>query len=439
MFISDYNKILCGKMYGLSKVLFLIGILVCTNAKDYDKHWALIGNPLLHAAPCIGNSKVSISYEPGLAPEEETKYNLFINGPFPEHTTIKMKFDSPANVTLSNDVGKLARVSSSADGMFFIKYFKGGPYFSADVIGLNLSVVPYPTTINLNFVEYCEHPALGILDGYINGYKSTASSTYTEHDDNCGRIKISEKQCGGNEEEPMPWHALIRDDNSTICAGTLILQRYVLTAAQCVTNLGVAKNATTLSVVLGKFNNTSDECLQEMEVETVFVYDGYNYENGTNNIALLELKNDVVFNEKVQPACLWEFSAYKKLNLKDIKGSVISTTLGDDIDEGLEVVNMKKLKSSKEVNVYREEKFGSKFNATSINQSEACKLVGSGFMVFVPDSRELNSTGAWYIHGIVATNDSTLRCDSSDPTDFINLDYFRGWVLNKKNRSYSIY
>ncbi|XP_062532815.1 CLIP domain-containing serine protease B9 [Bombyx mori] len=438
MFISDYNKISCGKMYGLSKVLFLIGILVCTNAKDYNKHWAFIGNPLLHATPCIGNSEVSISYEPGLAPEVETKYNLFIHGPFPEHTTIKMKFDSPANVTLSNDIGKLARVSSSADGMFFIKYFKGGPYFSADVIGLNLSVVPYPTTINLNFVEYCEHPALGILDEYIDGYKSTASSTYTEHDDNCGRIKISEKQCGGNEE-PMPWHALIRDDNSTICAGTLILQRYVLTAAQCVTNLGVAKNATTLSVVLGKFNNTSDECLQEMEVETVFVYDGYNYENGTNNIALLELKNDVVFNEKVQPACLWEFSAYKKLNLKDIKGSVISTTLGDDIDEGLEVVNMKKLKSSKEVNVYREEKFGSKFNATSINQSEACKLVGSGFMVFVPDSRELNSTGAWYIHGIVATNDSTLKCDSSDPTDFINLDYFRGWVLNKKNRSYSIY
>lgn len=87
--------------YRLTKTLIIIScITIFIEAQKLKTGWALVGNPLLHARPCKGNDHVLLSFEPGLPPEEENQYNLYIDESFPQNSKIKIKFDSEASVTL---------------------------------------------------------------------------------------------------------------------------------------------------------------------------------------------------------------------------------------------------------------------------------------------------------------------------------------------------
>ncbi|XP_050544572.1 venom protease-like [Daktulosphaira vitifoliae] len=90
-----------------------------------------------------------------------------------------------------------------------------------------------------------------------------------------------------------------------LCGGTLISDRYVVTAAHCTIGLGYKK----ISVVrIGEldFNPDTNDGASPIDVfvERVMTHEEFNWQNKTNDIAILKLNNSISFNNFIQPICL---------------------------------------------------------------------------------------------------------------------------------------
>ncbi|XP_034111215.2 serine protease grass-like [Drosophila albomicans] len=133
---------------------------------------------------------------------------------------------------------------------------------------------------------------------------------------NCGQFGTM-KTIGGKEVELMsrPWMVYLTINyNATVsftCGGTLISNRYVLTAAHCF------KNGTLQSVHLGEHNLLTEiDCKQKrgslicapkvqvIQNNEVFQHEEYSARTKLNDIALVKLSTDVLFSNSVRPICL---------------------------------------------------------------------------------------------------------------------------------------
>lgn len=90
------------------------------------------------------------------------------------------------------------------------------------------------------------------------------------------------------------------DQNDLQCAGALISDRYVLTAAHCLNREPPA------IVRFGEHSIRSEDAGQvDVPVESTVVHPEYSASAVYNDIALIKLSEPVTFNRLVQPACLW--------------------------------------------------------------------------------------------------------------------------------------
>ena len=166
----------------------------------------------------------------------------------------------------------------------------------------------------------------------------------------CGKPRESVHHIVGGEDTPLgefPFTALLGSDNDTICSqtstrlcwicgGTLINDRYILTAAHCVP--GVTK------VRLGEHKVTripGKDCLQDgvnclpevqdfdVSEKDIITHPDYKRSRGQvlNDVALIRLPRAATFNAGVQPACLPTSPelASEKLNVSDLDEGLTGT------------------------------------------------------------------------------------------------------------------
>lgn len=93
------NKNRMKKSFYTTFVIIIVSVFIRVKA-DNLIGWHSVGNPLLNAYPCNGSTDISVSFEPGLPPEEANKYSVYIPKNFPSYSVIKMQFDAETSVTL---------------------------------------------------------------------------------------------------------------------------------------------------------------------------------------------------------------------------------------------------------------------------------------------------------------------------------------------------
>ncbi|XP_052840301.1 serine protease grass-like [Drosophila gunungcola] len=141
-------------------------------------------------------------------------------------------------------------------------------------------------------------------------FLSTTEGSGRLFENNCGTIKDSSMgpkiENGRNANElSNPWMVAVFVGNVSMCGGTLISSRFVLTASHCI-------DMNYMKVRLGEYNKKNLECecvgsictprAIDIDVDKKIMH--RDYEGNINDIGLLRMKNEVTFTDKIRPICL---------------------------------------------------------------------------------------------------------------------------------------
>ncbi|XP_065073294.1 serine protease grass-like isoform X1 [Ochlerotatus camptorhynchus] len=164
---------------------------------------------------------------------------------------------------------------------------------------------------------------------------TTSTTTTTPRARSCNKQDLLPEECGrivtdrishGNATQVFayPWMAVLQYiENGEIvggCGGSLINERYVLTAAHCIKTRSSRQLHT---VILGEHtknqmvdcniyrdnngNEMEKECagpVEEFGIESIEMHQAYNRPKYSNDIGLIRLDRDVSMKDHIQPICL---------------------------------------------------------------------------------------------------------------------------------------
>lgn len=89
----------------------------------------------------------------------------------------------------------------------------------------------------------------------------------------------------------------LNSNNSHFCGGSILSERWILTATHCVNNYTAAD----ISVHAGSTNQTDNNNGQVIQVQTIYLHPSYTTDPDEHDIALLYLSQPLMFNQRVQP------------------------------------------------------------------------------------------------------------------------------------------
>ncbi|XP_039443000.1 CLIP domain-containing serine protease B9-like isoform X2 [Culex pipiens pallens] len=139
----------------------------------------------------------------------------------------------------------------------------------------------------------------------------------------CG-ISIGMRIYGGEDADidEFPWLAMLeyenfRGERKFSCGGSLVNNRYVVTAAHCVVGEVEKKEGTLISVRLGEYDTTTEiDCIEQdgekicadppvdVALEEKIPHPEYDELSKVNDVALLRMARDVLYTDFIQPICL---------------------------------------------------------------------------------------------------------------------------------------
>ncbi len=102
---------------------------------------------------------------------------------------------------------------------------------------------------------------------------------------------VSSRIIGGEQAPAGEWPYMValttRDKSFVWCGGSLLNERYVLTAAHCVDK----KDPSTMDVIVGAYDMDNISAAERIRVKQIYVHQDYAYASGGNDIAVLELES----------------------------------------------------------------------------------------------------------------------------------------------------
>ncbi|XP_044258985.1 serine protease snake-like isoform X2 [Tribolium madens] len=141
--------------------------------------------------------------------------------------------------------------------------------------------------------------------GDISKIKCKEYSSYAKNE--CGH-KIVKRIIGGEvaTRKEFPHMALLGFEEASgnvtsICGGTIISDRFILTAAQCFSQNGITR----INVKIGVTNVNETDHKQELNVLQTIAHTNYDSFSFYNDIALVKLEKPIELNSYARPACLY--------------------------------------------------------------------------------------------------------------------------------------
>merc|ERR1719167_1760286 len=123
----------------------------------------------------------------------------------------------------------------------------------------------------------------------------------------CAPVTASSRIVGGKEVNPkyrLPYQALVYSQPH-LRGGTIVNKRFIITAAHCTEHQGATN--TNVKVAIGE-HNWCDELTNEggswISAKKVINHPNYRSAKLDNDIAVLELSEDITFTANIKPACL---------------------------------------------------------------------------------------------------------------------------------------
>ncbi|XP_003202311.1 transmembrane protease serine 6 [Meleagris gallopavo] len=122
----------------------------------------------------------------------------------------------------------------------------------------------------------------------------------------CGLQAPLSRIIGGanSVEGEWPWQASLQVRGRHICGGTLIADRWVVSAAHCFQDERLA-SPSVWTIYLGKyFQNTTSHTEVSFKVIRLFLHPYYEEDSHDYDVALLQLDHPVIISPYIQPICL---------------------------------------------------------------------------------------------------------------------------------------
>jgi len=119
----------------------------------------------------------------------------------------------------------------------------------------------------------------------------------------CGQ-KPSGRIVGGQmtDRNEWPWQAALMYGNQQFCGGSLINDRYILTAAHCIVDLST--NGLTVRLAEHDLSANGETSLVTRTVSQIIEHPNYDAGTERNDIALLKLSSPVTMSATVLPVCM---------------------------------------------------------------------------------------------------------------------------------------
>merc|ERR1719370_1568981 len=249
----------------------------------------------------------------------------------------------------------------------------------------------------------------------------------------CAPVSSSNRIVGGKEVNPkgkLPYQVLFQGCNSEgrcgVGGGTIVNKRFVLTAAHCYNSMFA-----TMHVIVGEHNYCDgvNEGGKLIKVKKITLHPDYNSRTIDNDIAVLELAEDLTFTKKIKPACL------PSSETKDYSG-IASTVSGwggtigyGPSDQQPQQPRQCTLKETIVKLLKGSDPMCSKYLKTSSSKIKLCAFAkdtdacqgDSGGPLTVPEN------GKYTLVGVVSYGSG---CASSTPGVYVRIQGYLPWIKN---------
>ncbi|KAJ8918106.1 hypothetical protein NQ315_011563 [Exocentrus adspersus] len=230
---------------------------------------------------------------------------------------------------------------------------------------------------------------------------------------------VDRRIIGGGEVEPhsIPYQVALLIDGRSLCGGSLISLNYVLTAAHCTIN------ASYVELVFGAHNILINESTQlRVTSSNIINHPDFNSSNYNNDIALIQTPTPIVPNEHIQIVKLAPAYAGLYIGFAAVLSGWGTTSDSDpSIAPGLREVHFVVISNTPCAAVYG-------FDIIDIvDMPKVCSGYGkvggcSG------DSGGPLVVGYYGEQVGIASFVSSRGCESTDPTVYTRVSYYRSWI-----------
>ena len=299
------------------------------------------------------------------------------------------------------------------------------------------TIIPFVVCEQKAIPDISKYPPSFLKNGQRGGLKLFFNRTKKAVDQSKGFSSVSEEYPSSFNKNghralgipalkgEVPFQVLLKLDGSFNCGGTLISNKFVLTAAHCVNHVNAEARST---IVIGELNQFQYDFTElEMNVKRVILHPDYFYHKEVDDIALMELEEPVRMNSYVQIASLPK----SETTSGNVKAAGWGMTIGNVDSDRLLIAHLKIMPRSQ-----CQETFSkiTKKNICAISKGRelhgVCHGDSGGGLI------KKDHAGNHIVIGVasyVRKNYGQYPCDLSEPQVFTNVMSYVPWIKKHLN------